>query len=145
MAALTRPCDPPNLNPALSKQVHPSDLARALRASWDSQTAYQGAVVPGNPAFGQCYPTSRVVQWFYPEYEIAKGEVWTGTCIETHFWNVRGGDNSEWLDLSWAQFLPGSIVRHYVILDRSALNDSEGTTERCRLLLERVRCHLRAE
>ena len=61
MAALTRPCDPPNLNPALSKQVHPSDLARALRASWDSQTAYQGAVVPGNPAFGQCYPTSRVV------------------------------------------------------------------------------------
>lgn len=131
---------------ALGEQVRPPDLARAVKASWDGQTAYQGIVVPGNPAFGQCYPTSRVVQWFYPEYEIAKGEVWTGTSIETHFWNARGSDvKIEWLDLSWEQFPPGSVVQHYVTLDRSALNDSESTTERCRLLLERVLSHLRAQ
>ena len=118
-------------------------LERALEASWDWQTAYRGVIRPGNPAYGQCYPTSRVVQWFYPEYEIAKGEVWTGTGVEHHFWNVRGtGDAADRLDLSWQQFPAGSAVRSFVLLDRTALGDSEATVERCKLLLRRVLARL---
>lgn len=118
-------------------------LTRALETSWDRRTSYQGAVCPGNPALGQCYPTSRVVQWFYPEYEIAKGEVWTGASVEQHFWNVRGiGEHAEWLDLSWKQFPPGSVVQRFELLDRSSLDDSKGTIERCELLLQRVLSYL---
>jgi hypothetical protein len=114
-------------------------LTLALEASWDSLTSYQGATRPGNPAYGQCYPTSRVVQWFYPEYKIAKGEVWTGASIEMHFWNVRGiGKEAEWIDLSWKQFPAGSVVQSFCLLDRDSLGDSERTKERCDLLLQRV-------
>ncbi|WP_404369814.1 hypothetical protein AB5I39_00285 [Sphingomonas sp. MMS24-J45] len=118
-------------------------LASALDASWDALTSYQGATRPGNPAYGQCYPTSRVVQWFYPEYEIAKGEVWTGASVEQHFWNVRGtGAQADWIDLSWKQFPVGSVVRHFTLLDRTALGDSERARERCALLLQRVLSYL---
>jgi hypothetical protein len=118
-------------------------LTRALEASWDHLTSYQGAIRPGNPAFGQCYPTSRVVQWFYPEYDIAKGNVWTGASVEEHFWNVRGaGEAAEWLDLSWRQFPAGSVVRDFLLLDRNSLGDSERAKERCALLLRRVLSHL---
>jgi hypothetical protein len=118
-------------------------LTSALEASWDHLTSYRGAARPGNPAYGQCYPTSRIVQWFYPEYEIAKGEVWTGTSIEQHFWNVRGvGEHTAWIDLSWKQFPTGSVVRHYDLLDRNSLGDSEPARERCALLLRRVLFHL---
>jgi hypothetical protein len=130
--------------PADLPSVDPSDLARALAASWDGRTAYRGVVQPGNPALGQCYPTARVVQCFYPEYEIASGEVWTGSAVEHHFWNVRGsGADAERLDLSWQQFPPGSVVRSFVVLDRTALGDSDATVERCALLLRRVLLHLR--
>lgn len=118
-------------------------LTRALEASWDGRTSYQGAMRQGNPAFGQCYPTSRVVQWFYPEYEIARGAVWTGTSLEPHFCNVRGvGGNAEWIDLSWQQFPAGSVVRHFTLLDRTSYGDSAGTVERCALLLRRVLSYL---
>ncbi|WP_218018117.1 YunG family protein [Sphingomonas azotifigens] len=116
-------------------------LAEALRASWDEKTAYRGVVRVGNSAYGQCYPTSRVVRWFYPAFEIAKGEVWTPTGIEQHFWNARA-DGTEWLDLSWEQFPAGSRVLHYVLLDRHALGDSDPTVARCALLLERVQSYL---
>ena len=94
---MQQPIAPPNVElPALT---------RALEASWDHLTSYMGETRPDNPAYGQCYPTSRVVQWFYPEYEIVKGDVWTGASVEQHFWNVRGQDaNAEWLDLSWKHF-----------------------------------------
>jgi hypothetical protein len=118
-------------------------LAAALEASWDHRTAYRGITRPGNPAFGQCYPTSRVVQHFYPETEIARGEVWTGAGIECHFWNVRGvGPRAEWIDLSWRQFPAGSVVRRFELLDRRTLGDSPPTVERCALLLRRVMSHL---
>jgi len=124
-------------------QVTLSILAEALEASWDSLTAYQGADVPGNPAFGQCYPTARVVQWFYPDLEIVSGEVQTGSGIERHFWNVRGmADDAEWVDLSWQQFPPGSVVQRFEILDRNSLADSQGTQDRCVLLLKRVLAYL---
>ena len=118
-------------------------LAAAMEASWDHRTAYRGITRPGNPAFGQCYPTARVVQHFYPETEIACGDVWTGSSTECHFWNVRGiEDEAEWIDLSWKQFPPGSLVQRFELLDRRLLGDSPPTVERCRLLLERVLAHL---
>ena len=124
----------------------PVDLARlvqAIQASWDERTAYRGVTRAGNPAFGHCYPTARVVQWFLPETEIASGKVWTGSEMEHHFWNVRHVDVApEWIDLSWQQFPPGSTVRSYWLLDRTALGDSPPTVERCALLLRRVLAHL---
>jgi hypothetical protein len=120
-------------------------LAAAIEASWDHRTAYRGITKPGNPASGQCYPTSRVVQFFYPETEIACGDVWTGSGTECHFWNVRdSGDEAEWIDLSWKQFPPGSAVQHLKLLDRRLLGDSPPTIERCELLLRRVLSRLAA-
>ena len=118
-------------------------LAIALEASWDRRTAYGGVLEAGNPALGQCYPTSRVVQFFYPEVEIARGDVWTGSSTECHFWNIRGsGSDAEWIDLSWKQFPPGSVVRRFELLDSGLSGDSPATLERCALLLRRVLAHL---
>lgn len=130
-------------NQSTTKPIEVSTLVRALEASWDHLTAFRGDTREGNPAFGQCYPTSRVVQWFYPEYEIAKGEVWTGSTLEEHYWNVRRahGEN-EFLDLSWQQFPTGSTIRSFSLLDRDALGDSVRAKDRCALLLGRVLFYL---
>src|SRR5579872_6391973 len=40
-------------------RVSMPDLREALEASWDTATAYGGVSEAGNPALGQCYPTSR--------------------------------------------------------------------------------------
>lgn len=118
-------------------------LTEALEASWDHRTAYRGVIKAGNPALGQCYPTARVVQHFYPEIEIACGDVWTGSGTECHFWNVRGsGTEAEWIDLSWKQFPAGSVVQRFRLLDRRLLGDSPPTVERCALLLRRVLSYL---
>jgi hypothetical protein len=118
-------------------------LQSALESSWDHLTAYRGITRPGNPAYGQCYPTSRVVQWFYPAAEIASGTVWTGETLERHFWNVFvDGDRTDWVDLSWQQFPPGASVKDFQLLDRDALGDSPGTLKRCTLLLRRVQRRL---
>jgi hypothetical protein len=123
--------------------IHLERLAAAIEASWDHRTAYRGVTRPGNRAFGQCYPTARVVQFFYPETEIACGDVWTGAGTECHFWNVRGaGAQAEWIDLSWQQFPAGSVVRQFKLLDRGQLGDSPPTIERCALLLRRVLARL---
>ncbi len=141
---------PKELSPILEADHAPTrpdlaSLAAALEASWDHRTAYGGVTQPGNPALGQCYPTSRVVQFFYPETEIACGDVWTGSAIECHFWNVRGsGPDAEWIDLTWQQFPPGSVVRHFKLLDRRCLGDSPPTVERCALLRRRVAAYLTA-
>ena len=118
-------------------------IREALEASWDVNTAYKAVERPGNPALGQCYPTARVVQHYFPESEIIKGKIWTSECEEIHFWNAipLGG---EWIhvDLSWKQFPPGSIIREFVELDRSSLGDTDATLQRCDLLLKRVRNYL---
>ena len=121
-------------------------LREALEASWDKQTAYRSVEQAGNPAFGQCYPTCRVVQHYYPDTEVVKGTVWTGKSEETHFWNaLLVGDQWYHIDLSWQQFPASSVVRDYAILDRNNLGDSEATLRRCALLLTRVERHLSAE
>ena len=117
-------------------------LKPALEASWDRRTAHLGAFQPGNPALGQCYPTARVVQHFFPHLEIASGEVDTGASLEWHFWNIDpAGNPPGHVDLSWQQFAPGSKVTQFTILDRH-VSDSPLTVERCRLLLERVLARL---
>ena len=129
-----------------NSRIDVARLKEAIEQSWDHRTAYQGVTRPDNPAYGQCYPTSRVVQHFYPEAEIACGDVWTCQGTERHFWNVIGtGDDASWIDLSLQQFPPGSVVKTYEILDRNALGDSPPTVERCALLLRRVMACLRGE
>jgi hypothetical protein len=114
-------------------------LKSAVEASWDRSTAYLGAYQIGNAALGQCYPTSRVVQWFFPDFEIASGEVDTGSALEAHFWNIDPTSNpAQHVDLTWQQFSLGSRVTRFTILDRHSLNDSQSTQMRCQLLLDRV-------
>jgi len=120
-------------------------LREALAASWDERTAYLAVKQAGNPALGQCYPTSRVVQHFYPETEIVKGTVWTGKSREVHFWNALPvGDDLYHIDLSWQQFPEGSNVQEFLIIKRQELNDSDVTVQRCTLLLTRVEEYLNA-
>lgn len=118
-------------------------LREALEASWDPETAYRQAVQAGNPSFAQCYPTSRVVQHFYPQTEILKGTVHTRDGDHDHFWNALRVDG-DWyhIDLSWQQFPHGSVVRRFEVLDRNNLGDSEATVARCALLLRRVEDYL---
>jgi hypothetical protein len=119
------------------------ELREALEASWDAATAYGGVSEAGNPALGQCYPTSRVVQHFYPNVEIVEGEVWTGKSVEKHFWNVLIAEGNEYhIDLTWRQFSPGSAVCTFRIRDRETLGDSLPTVERCDLLRDRVVSYL---
>jgi hypothetical protein len=116
-----------------------SRLRLALEVSWDSRTAYLGAFQSGNLALGQCYPTARVVQWFFPHFEIASGEIDTGPTLECHFWNVDPSRTPPvHVDLTFRQFGQGSAVKQFKILDRDSLGDSPPTIERCQLLLERV-------
>jgi hypothetical protein len=118
-------------------------LREALEASWDSLTAYGAVKKAGNPALGQCYPTARVVQHYFPATEIIKGLVWTGEREEIHFWNgLLVSGNWYHIDFSWNQFLFRSVVREFAVLDRHELGDSEATLERCALLLNRVEVFL---
>ena len=120
-------------------------LREALAASWDKRTAYLEVELVGNPALGKCYPTSRVVQRYYPETEIIKGKVWTGETADVHFWNgLRVGDDWYHIDLSWQQFPAGSVIQEFSILERQELNDSQATMQRCELLFKRVDDYLNA-
>jgi len=118
-------------------------LREALEASWDSKTSYLNVAEEGNPALGQCYPTSRVVQIFFPATEIVEGEVWTGKSAEKHFWSVlKIGELLHHIDFTWQQFPHGSVIKSYKIRERETLNDSQKTIERIKLLHERVMTHL---
>jgi hypothetical protein len=118
-------------------------LREALEASWDGLTAYGAVEKVGNAPLGQCYPTARVVQHYYPSTEIIKGKVWTGEREEIHFWNgLPAGDKWYHIDLSWNQFPAGSVVREFVVLDRHDFGDGEAALERCALLLKRVEAYL---
>jgi hypothetical protein len=120
-------------------EINLDQIHEALEASWHEKTSYQMALRKGNPAFGQCYPTSRIIQFFFPEVEIVEGEVWTGESIEKHFWNLLLTDGVErHIDLTWQQFPDGSEVRNWRVRERESLGDSQETIERVSLLFERV-------
>jgi len=115
-------------------------IREALEESWDEKTAYQMIFKKDNPAFGQCYPTSRVIQLFFPEAEIIEGVVWTGKSIEKHFWNFLTIDGEGChIDLTWEQFPKDSIVKSWKVRGRNSLGDSQETLNRVNLLFERVR------
>ncbi len=118
-------------------------LREAIEASWDEKTSYEGALKIGNPALGQCYPTSRIIQLFFPDTEIVEGEVWTGKALEKHFWNLLKVNGAEFhLDLTWQQFPMGSVVKIWKIRDRSTLGDGPNTVARVDLLCKRVNEYL---
>jgi hypothetical protein len=120
-----------------------TELRRALEASWDDMTSYLGVMEDGNPSLGQCYPTSRVMQMFFPLLEIVEGEVRLGDKIDKHFWYVVEIDGELYhIDLTWQQFKPGSYVHTFKIRDSDTLNDSEETIYRCKLLKKRVSKYL---
>lgn len=126
------------------RSVDLRQLSQALEASWQPDTAYLEVAEKDNPALGQCYPTSRVVQHFLPETEIIEGEILTGSGItEKHFWNLLTVHGKEiHIDLSWQQFPRGSIVKQWKIRDRNTLNDGPETIARVNLLLSRVKQYL---
>lgn len=118
-------------------------LREAIEASWEPDTAYLRAEKEGNSALGQCYPTARVVQHYFPEMEIVEGEVITTQGSEKHFWNImRTKNNTMHIDLTWQQFPHGSVVKNWKVRDRNALNDSPETIRRVETLLSRVRQYL---
>ena len=123
-----------------SKEGFMLRLREALEASWSTDTSYLAAYQAGNPALGQCYPTCRVVQHYYPETEIIRGIVQTeGRHDDVHFWNgLRSGDDWYHIDMSWRQFPLTAKVANFVVLDRHNLNDAPATIARVSLLLERV-------
>lgn len=115
-------------------------LRAALEASWDAKTAYLGAYQKDNPALGNCYPTSRVVQFFFPKIEIVEGQVWTGKGMEKHFWNLLEVDDLQYhIDFTWQQFPHGSMVKSYKIRNRETLGDGQEATDRVTLLHQRVK------
>jgi hypothetical protein len=129
--------------PMIARRFSMLELREALEASWDEATSYGCVSEPGNPALGQCYPTSWVVQQFYPEVEIVEGEVWTGKTVEKHFWNILLSQGNEYhIDFSWRQFPAGSAVRSFMIRDRETLDDGPATIKRRELLLQRVTAYL---
>lgn len=114
-------------------------LREALEASWSRRTSYGAVWEEGNPALGQCYPTARVVQHFFPAAEIVKGVVRTRFRDEVHFWTeLPTPAGTVAIDLTWQQFPPGSVVTERHLLDRSELGDSPPTVARCDLLLASV-------
>ena len=121
-----------------------SRLREALEAGWGVDTAYMQAEERGNPALGNCYPTSRVLQILCPQAEIVEGVVWTGNASEKHFWNLLRVDGVEYhVDLTWQQFPQGSVVTGWTVRNRATFGDSEATAQRVKKLLERVEAYLR--
>jgi hypothetical protein len=83
-------------------------LREALLASWGADTSFGGIWVSDNPALGQCYPTSRVVEQFFSGLAIVKGWVDTGNGLERHFLNVAEHHGRLChTDLTWQQFPEG--------------------------------------
>lgn len=130
----------------MNKAVHNvtmTKLREAIEASWKPDTAYLHVSENGNPALGNCYPTSCVIQYYFSEMEIVEGQVWTGKQMEKHFWNMLISGGSEYhIDFTWQQFPHGSVVKEYKTRDRNTLGDSESTVKRIDLLLDRVKKYL---
>ena len=127
----------------MNMKIDMTQLREALEASWDEKTSYQGVVEKNNFALGQCYPTSRVIQFFFPETEIVEGEVWIDKSIEKHFWNLLKSNGVEYhIDFTWKQFPKGSVVKSCKVRSRETLGDSQKTIARVNLLHDRVKEYL---
>lgn len=113
-------------------------VREALENSWRPDTAYNEVAEEGNPSKGQCYPTSRVLQSYFPELIVVKGKVDTGNGIEGHFWNMyESGEVMHHIDFTWQQFPRGSKVLQFRKLKAEELEDSDHTIWRCETLKDR--------
>jgi hypothetical protein len=111
-------------------------LREAIEVCWDNHTSYMGVAQPGNPAYGQCYPTSFVVQHYFPNTEILEGVVLAGSTEHTHFWNgLYVGDTWYHIDLTWQQF---PVVKRFTAFDRESSANAKIKSRRFALLLMRV-------
>ena len=125
------------------RKVDLINLREAIEKSWNKDTAYGGSFDPSNPSLGQCYVSSWVVQYFFPEFEIYEGQVDTGKQDEKHFWaELRHAGDNIVLDLTWQQFPGGSHIKERKHRDRKTLNGSEDSIRRRELLLSRVKEYL---
>lgn len=114
-------------------------LRYAIEASWEPAIASFGQYESDNPALGQCYPTSWLMQQYFPELEIVEGSVITPKGEEKHFWNILQSNGQEYhIDLTWQQFPRGSHIRSWKIRNRGTLNDGLRTQKRCALLKSKV-------
>ena len=114
-------------------------LRYAIEASWEPAIASFEQDEPGNPALGQCYPTSWLMQQYFPELEIVEGRVITPKGEEKHFWNIFQSSGQEYhIDLTWQQFPKGSYVDSWRVRQRETLNDGIRTQKRCALLRSKV-------
>lgn len=119
------------------------ELRQAIEESWDEKTSYLNVKQDGNQALGQCYPTSWLIQQYFPEMEIIKGTVISDSKEDIHFWNILKVNEIEYhIDLTWQQFPVGAHVKSYSILDRKKLGDGPETIKRCEILSRRVKAHL---
>jgi hypothetical protein len=126
-----------------AKKVDFIKLRDAIESAWQPDTAYQFVEEDGNPALGQCYVTSLVIQHFFPECEIIKGKVNTNHGIEKHYWNmVTVNGEGLHIDLTWHQFPVGSAIRNWELIGRNEPNRDEQLAERFEKLLARVRQNL---
>lgn len=118
-------------------------LREALEASWSSDTAHLYAEEEGNPSLGQCYVTAKILQEYFPEFEIVEGIVETPNGKEKHFWNrIKSSAGVIDIDLTWQQFPVGSKVVKCWLRNRQTLNDGEETQRRLSVLRERVKSYL---
>lgn len=120
-----------------------TDLARALRQSWNSDTcAPEGAATwnADNPAREQCITTALVV---HDELggELVRGEVHVaGEHVDYHWWN-RLPDGSE-LDLTREQFANDEHIVGSTTVARP--NDGGRVAPQYKVLRARVNGHMRS-
>ena len=115
-----------------------SEIATAIEACWSIETTYcVENYINRDPAWGNCAVTALLVQ------ELLGGELMQGWAIEpgqartAHYWNrVSGYD----LDLTWRQFVQGTILTDTALADYNVLIENEWMRERYENLVAAF-CH----
>src|SRR3954447_26928695 len=105
-----------------------SEIESAIEASWSIETTYcVENYINRDPAWGNCAVTALLVQ------DLLGGELMQGCAIEpgqagtAHYWNrVDGLD----MDLTWRQFVQGTILTDTALADYNALVENEWMRER---------------
>jgi hypothetical protein len=98
-----------------------SAVIDAIRSSWCAATIAEGDWDTGNPARGQCEPSS-FVAWRYLGGDLVLGRVLVGgEQVEHHYWNRINGQD---LDLTQEQFGPEHIVEELRVLPNDFLTEN---------------------
>lgn len=99
----------------------------SIREAWSRETSFwPDRWSPEQPETGQCAVTALAVQ------ARVGGDIWRGLAgYEPHYWNRAGGQT---IDLTLAQFEPGTQVKRDVPVHRDVLLRDEDTARRYALL-----------